>query len=69
MSCAANCASGYTATWIDPASGAKTNAGINATYTNATLNSVGQHDWLLALQAPATVPAVTTEIVAGMRMM
>ena len=60
---------GYTATWIDPASGAKTNAGIHATYTNATLNSVGQHDWLLALQAPATVPAVTTEIVAGMRMM
>ena len=51
---------GYTATWVDPASGAKTPATIGATYTRSTANSVGEHDWLLVLQGPAavTVPPV-----------
>ena len=59
---------GYTASWVDPASGAKTNAGISSTYTNSTLNSVGQHDWVLALQAPAAA-SVTTQTVSNMRLM
>ena len=51
---------GYTATWIDPTSGATSNAGISSTYTNSTANSTGDNDWLLVLQAPAaTGPAYT----------
>ena len=59
---------GHTATWVDPASGAKSNAGISSTYTNASTNSVGENDWLLVLQAPA-VTAVTTRLVSNMRLM
>ena len=51
---------GYTATWIDPISGATTNAGISSTYTNSSTNSVGGHDWLLVLQAPTTTNASIT---------
>jgi len=48
---------GYSATWIDPITGAKTNAGISSTYTNASTNSAGAHDWVLALEGPqATTP-------------
>jgi hypothetical protein len=43
---------GYTAKWIDPANGATTAATIGATYTQSALNSVGEHDWLLALEGP-----------------
>ncbi len=48
---------GYTASWVDPANGTTTNAGIHSTYTQASTNSVGEHDWLLVLegQLPATV--------------
>lgn len=43
---------GYTATWIDPASGATSAATIAATYSNPASNSLGQPDWVLVLQGP-----------------
>lgn|GEM_PF-3816246 len=60
---------GYTASWVDPATGAKANAGISSTYTNSTLNSVGEHDWLLVLQAPAIPSGPATQVVSNMRLM
>lgn len=39
------------ATWVDPANGATASAGISSTYTRSAANSVGEHDWLLVLQA------------------
>ncbi len=47
---------GYTASWVDPASGAKTPATIGATYTQSAANSLGEHDWLLVLQGPGVTP-------------
>ena len=52
-------APGYTATWIDPVSGAKTAATPGASYNSAANgnNSAGDPDWVLALQGtPATAP-------------
>ena len=49
--------SGYTATWVDPASGAQTPTAISPTYSRSVANSAGDHDWLLVLQAPSA-PAV-----------
>lgn len=40
---------GYTATWVDPASGATSAATIAATYSHAAANSAGDHDWVLVL--------------------
>lgn len=60
---------GHTANWVDPASGTTTNAGISSTYTNSTLNSAGEHDWLLVLEAPAvttTPPLITTSYMRTM---
>jgi hypothetical protein len=50
----------YTASWVDPASGAKTDAGIHATYSHAAANSAGDPDWVLALEGPASPYPVTT---------
>ena len=59
---------GYTASWIDPADGTKTSAGIHPTYTNAGTNSAGGNDWVLALQAPAApAPAPATRYYYSMR--
>ena len=46
---------GYTATWIDPASGATQSAATGATYASAGLgnNSAGNADWVLVLQGAA----------------
>ena len=51
-------AAGYTATWVDPASGAASPATIASTYSHAGTNSAGAADWLLVLQVPnvATTP-------------
>lgn len=58
---------GYSASWVDPANGAKTNAGIHSTYTNASTNSVGENDWLLVLQAPPLVQAPAAQYYYSMR--
>lgn len=63
---------GYTATWVDPISGATSSATIASTYSPTGTNSLGGADWLLVFEAasnpnatPATVnataavPAVT----------
>jgi hypothetical protein len=48
----------YTATWIDPVSGAKTSATPGTTYNSTAKgsNSQGTADWVLALQATAAAP-------------
>ena len=43
----------YTAAWVDPASGAASDAGISSSYTQSAANSAGDNDWLLVLLAPA----------------
>ena len=60
-------ASGYTATWVDPANCATTPGTAANTYTKPTgANSAGDHDWLLVLQAPAGGgPAIGTASAAG----
>jgi hypothetical protein len=49
-------AAGYTARWIDPASGAQTTTATGGTYNSAPQgnNSAGDPDWVLALAAPVT---------------
>jgi hypothetical protein len=47
---------GYTATWIDPVTGAKTAATPGSTYNSTAKgnNSQGDPDWVLVFQAPVT---------------
>lgn len=47
-------AAGYTATWVDPATGAKTAATTGSSYSSSGLgnNSQGEPDWALILQGP-----------------
>ena len=58
---------GYTATWIDPASGATQPTSTGSTYNSAGLgnNSAGGSDWALALQGPNPQRAVAAKITAG----
>jgi len=53
-------AAGYTATWIDPVSGAKTAAVTGSTYNSTAkgTNSQGDSDWVLAFQGAAPAAAV-----------
>jgi hypothetical protein len=54
---------GYTATWVDPNSGAVTPASPGPTYTTVgkPANSDGQNDWVLVLaEPPATTPVSTS---------
>lgn len=44
-------AAGYTARWVDPASGASTPISTASTYTPSGNNSAGTADWLLVLEA------------------
>jgi Putative collagen-binding domain of a collagenase len=46
--------SGYTATWVDPVSGATSPATPGSTYNSTAQgnNSQGDPDWVLVLQAP-----------------
>jgi hypothetical protein len=44
---------GYTANWMDPATGTKTAATIASTYNHPGTNSLGGADWVLVLQAPS----------------
>ena len=55
---------GYTATWVDPASGAQTRTSVASTYAHAAANSAGDADWLLVLQAPGlpAIPAATAPV-------
>jgi Protein of unknown function (DUF4038) len=48
---------GYTATWVDPLSLAQTSTSTGTTYSSSGLgnNSAGDPDWLLVLQAPASL--------------
>jgi hypothetical protein len=50
---------GYTATWVDPASGATQAAATGPAYSSSGLgnNSAGNADWVLVLQGPATATA------------
>jgi hypothetical protein len=56
--------SGYTATWVDPATGAQTSTTPGSTYTNVTANSRGGADWVLLLQGPP-VGGASTATIAG----
>lgn len=47
---------GYTATWIDPASGATTAETVGSSYTTPGANSLGGNDWVLALEGSAATP-------------
>ena len=60
-------AAGYTATWIDPASGATSSATTGATYNSGTKgnNSAGTADWVLALQGPTIVSGAAAITGAG----
>ena len=55
-------ASGWTATWIDPITGAASSAGNGSTYNSTAKgnNSQGDPDWVLAFQSPlpTTGPAL-----------
>jgi hypothetical protein len=48
--------SGYTATWVDPASGATSSATPGSTFNSTAkgTNSAGDHDWVLVLQASSS---------------
>ena len=48
-------ASGYSATWVDPASGARTAATIASTYSHAGANSASP-DWVLACTSREVTP-------------
>jgi hypothetical protein len=52
-------ASGYTATWVDPLTGAASSATPGSTFNSTAKgsNSAGEADWALVLQAPTTVSA------------
>lgn len=47
-------AAGYTATWVDPISGAASSATIASTYSPTGNNSLGGPDWLLVFEASAS---------------
>jgi hypothetical protein len=51
--------SGYTATWIDPVSGATSSATAGTTYNSTAKgsNSAGDPDWVLVFQGPAAAAA------------
>ncbi len=61
-------APGYSATWIDPVTGAKTAATPGATYNSTAkgTNSQGDPDWVLVLQG-SQAAAVTTQYLYSMR--
>ena len=52
-------AAGWTASWIDPITGAVTPAGTSGTYNSTAkgTNSQGDPDWVLAFQGPAQLPS------------
>ena len=59
-------ATGYTATWVDPATGAQTSGTAGATYANHGTNSVGARDWVLILQGPPAT-SVNAGLASGCR--
>ena len=60
-------AAGWTATWVDPISGATSNAGTSGTYNSTAKgnNSQGDPDWVLVFQAPASSTQPGTATLAG----
>jgi len=61
-------APGYSATWIDPITGAKTTATPGSTYNSTAkgTNSQGDPDWVLVLEG-TRAPAATTQYLYSMR--
>lgn len=53
---------GYTATWVDPISGATSSATIASTYSPTGNNSLGGPDWLLVFEAPAETAAAPSTV-------
>lgn len=53
---------GYTATWVDPISGATSSATIASTYSPTGNNSLGGPDWLLVFEAPAETAATPSTV-------
>jgi Protein of unknown function (DUF4038) len=47
--------SGWTASWVDPISGATSSAGAGPTYANSATNSYGGNDWVLVFQTPSSL--------------
>ncbi len=43
---------GYTAWWMDPATGVMTSTTVSSTYSNSNANSQGGADWVLVLRYP-----------------
>jgi len=62
-------APGYTATWIDPVSGAKTSAATGATYNSTAkgTNSQGDPDWVLVFQGTQAPAAPAVQYLYSMR--
>jgi Putative collagen-binding domain of a collagenase len=58
---------GYSATWVDPATGANSAAATGSAYSSTTQgsNSQGDPDWVLVLQAPLVVRPATGLLLAG----
>jgi Putative collagen-binding domain of a collagenase len=58
---------GYSATWVDPITGANSSAATGSTYSSTTqgTNSQGDPDWVLVLQAPFVVRPATGLSLAG----
>jgi uncharacterized protein DUF4038/collagenase-like protein with putative collagen-binding domain len=57
-------AAGYTASWMDPVTGALTGTAPGSTYTSSGSNSQGEPDWALVLQAPGAGVSATAGVAA-----
>ena len=60
-------AAGYTATWVDPVTGATTSETTGTTYDSSTpgTNSAGGSDWVLVLQGTTQDASITATAVAA----
>lgn len=55
---------GYTASWMDPVTGALTPTTAGSSYTSSGNNSQGEPDWALVLQAPGAGTSATAGVAA-----
>lgn len=60
-------ASGYTAWWVDPVTGAKTSTTAGSSYNSTAKgnNSRGEADWVLVLQGAASTPVALSDSGSG----
>ena len=62
-------AAGWTASWIDPVTGADSGAGTGTTFNSTAKgnNSQGDPDWVLVFQSPAVQPSGAGPVLYGFR--